>query len=231
MEVKKNISNFRSRYGLSDREPIDLPALLIKLNILTLFKPLDDSISGIVGELNEDTRFMLINSNHTLGRQNFTIAHELYHLFYDSSFKTILCDRALEGTEEKKADLFAGILLLPENGLLELIPPYELKKNKIKTATLLKIESSYKSSRAALLHRLRDLELVDKEYSEVKKEHILSAALAHGFDIDIYEPGNEGKIIGDYISLSKSLFDNEIISESSFKHFLNDIGKGELFIE
>ena len=35
----------------------------------------------------DDVKFMLINANHSIGKQNFSIAHELYHLFVQENFK------------------------------------------------------------------------------------------------------------------------------------------------
>ncbi len=226
--VKKNVSDFRSTNGLSSKEPVDFYSLLRKLNILTLFKPLSDSISGIVCRLDDGNQYMLINSNKTIGRQHFTIAHELYHLYFDKSFENILLEKNLKGTEEKKADLFAALLLMPEEGILELIPDMEMSKNSIGIDTLLKIESSYKCSRSALLHRLKDLKLIDKDFVEQHKLSIEDNAIKNGYSTEVYKPGNENLIIGDYIPLTNKLYNNEKISETHYKTLLSDIGMGDL---
>ena len=84
-KLKKQASDFRNKTGYSSFEAIDLKSLLLKLNIITLFKPLSSGFSGMVVKA-EDKRFMLINSNHSVGRQHFSICHELYHLFFDEKF-------------------------------------------------------------------------------------------------------------------------------------------------
>lgn len=228
LKVKKNVSDFRSIYGLSSKEPVDLYALLRKLNILTLFKPLSDSISGIVCKQDEDTLFMLINSNKSLGRQHFTIAHELYHLFYDETFENILLEKDLKGSVENKADCFAAHLLMPEEGILELIPEIEMSKNSISFATLLKIESSYKCSRSALLYRLKDLKLIDQSYIDNKRVNIEHNAIKNGYSPDLYRKGNKDLIIGDYIPLVNRLYDSDKISEAHYENLLSDIGMGDL---
>ncbi|MGL1890575.1 MAG: ImmA/IrrE family metallo-endopeptidase [Spirochaetaceae bacterium] len=228
LSVKKNVSDFRSINGLSSKEPVDLYSLLRKLNILTLFRPLSDSISGIVCRQDDNTQYMLINSNKSIGRQHFTIAHELYHLYFDKTFENILLEKNLNGTEEKKADLFAALILMPEEGILELIPDKEISKNSIGIDTLLKIESSYKCSRSALLHRLKDLKLIDKDFAEQHKQLIEENAIKNGFSTEVYIPGNENLIIGDYIPLTNKLYNNEKISETHYKTLLSDIGMGDL---
>lgn len=79
--IEKQVSAFRTDNGLSASEPVTLKSLLLKLNILTVFRPLSDNFSGMCLKDNSGHRFMLINSNQPRGRQHFTIAHELYHLF------------------------------------------------------------------------------------------------------------------------------------------------------
>ncbi|MBN2618049.1 MAG: ImmA/IrrE family metallo-endopeptidase [Spirochaetales bacterium] len=228
LKVKKNVSDFRSTNGLSSKEPVDLYALLRKLDILTLFKPLSDSISGIVCRQADKSMFMLINSNKSVGRQHFTIAHELYHLFYDETFDSLLLEKNLKGTEENKADCFATHLIMPEEGILELIPELEMSKNSITPITLLKIESSYKCSRSALLYRLKELKLVDQTFINNHKVNLEYSAIKNGYSPDLYKSGNENKIIGDYIPLVNNLYDNDKISESHYETLLSDIGMGDL---
>jgi len=79
-KIEKEAAEFRTRLGYTSYDPIGLKSLLIKLNIITLFKPLSEKFSGMAVKV-EDTCFMFVNSSHSIGRQNFTICHELYHLF------------------------------------------------------------------------------------------------------------------------------------------------------
>ena len=56
--IEKQVSEFRMDNGLSATEPITLKSLLLKLNILTVFRPLSDNFSGI-GLITESTRSQL----------------------------------------------------------------------------------------------------------------------------------------------------------------------------
>ncbi|KAA6311321.1 hypothetical protein EZS27_037525 [termite gut metagenome] len=77
--------NFRNDCFISSHEPINCKNLLLQLNVLTLYRPLSNNFSGMCLKSNEK-KFILVNSNHSRGRQHFTIAHEFYHLFLEQSF-------------------------------------------------------------------------------------------------------------------------------------------------
>ena len=63
----------------------------------------------------------------------------------------------------EKADIFSSYLLLPEEGIIGLIPELEKKKkNLISTETIFKIQQYYSVSINALIHRLIELGFVDK---------------------------------------------------------------------
>ena len=72
--IERQVSEFRTDNGLSSSEPITLKSLLLKLNVLTIFRPLSENFSGMCLKDNSGHRFMLINSNQPRGRQHFTIA-------------------------------------------------------------------------------------------------------------------------------------------------------------
>ena len=67
--IERQVSEFRTDNGLSSSEPITLKSLLLKLNVLTIFRPLSENFSGMCLKDNSGHRFMLINSNQPRGRQ------------------------------------------------------------------------------------------------------------------------------------------------------------------
>lgn len=224
--LQQAASRLRSSYGMSPIEPIRLKSWLLKLEIVAVFKSMSDSFSGMAIRQN-DHRFMLINSNHRMGKQHFTVAHELYHLFIQEGFNYEVSNAGRfdkSDPNEYNADWFAAYLLMPEEGLLSLIPPHELGKNKISLPTIVKIEQYYACSRTALLVRLSDMGLIKfSDYEDYKKNVINSARLL-GYDTDLYMPANDGMIIGNYGVMAKELYDKEIISESHYTSLMNDLG-------
>ena len=224
-------SRFRQNNGLNSTEAIRIKSLLIKNNILTVYLPLSPDFSGMAVKLNEEGKaklFVLVNSNHTIGRQHFTICHEIYHLYIQGNFKnetSIVGAFNKDGNiEEYKADIFASHLLLPNNGVLQLIPEKERQKNKISLKTILSIEHYYSCSRSALLIKLTRMKLIDRNFSEAYSVDKIKNALLYGYKDDLYQPGNEWVVIGDYGTLARGLFDEGVISESSYFSLLEDIG-------
>ncbi|MGN0092900.1 MAG: ImmA/IrrE family metallo-endopeptidase [Methanobrevibacter sp.] len=87
MEKEEKLAiRLRDRWDINTHSPIDIfPLVLDKIKDLTLlWYGMDQSISGCCCK-NDKNQIIMINSNHTRGRQNFTLAHELYHLFFDKS--------------------------------------------------------------------------------------------------------------------------------------------------
>ncbi len=224
-------ADFRRRNGLNAIEAIRLKSVLIKNNILTVFLPLKGDLSGMAVKSNGTDHakyFILVNNNHTIGRQHFTICHELYHLYYQENFTA---EKSQAGKfdkqgdpEEYNADVFASHLLLPEDGVYQMVPQHEWAKNKITLPTILKIEHYYACSRNALLNRLLKMGMIDQtKYHDFNYDKIKNAIL-HGYNEDLYTPGNAGQIIGNYGNMAKELFDKGLVSESAYFSLLEDIG-------
>ena len=224
--------DIRKKNGLSLTESLNIKSLLQKINVLTIYKPLSDTFSGMSIKITNSNgkvyRFMLVNSNHPIGKQHFTICHELYHLFYQKHFSAALsCAGMFDkkgNPEEYNADIFASYLLLPEAGIWEMIPEPERTKNKITIATILSIEQYFGCSHSALLFRLLNMKLIDADYQNQLSSGIISSARRLGYNTSLYETGNENVVIGDYGSLAYKAWETGIISESAYIGFIKDLG-------
>lgn len=231
-KLKAQAANFRNRFGYSNTEPIEFKSLLWKLDILTVFNPLSEDFSGLsisakLDNLDNKIMFILVNSNHSMGRQNFTICHELFHLFYDKDFVPHKCNTGRfspKDSNELKADIFASYLLLPEDGITDMIPEWEMGKDNIQLPTLLKIEQTYGSSRMALLMRLLSMKLITSSFVDKYKANIHRNARQYGYSNALYTSTNEKLIIGPYATLANKLFDKNKISEGHYRELLGAIG-------
>ena len=116
-ELNKLAIEFRSDIGLNQESPLDFfPVITNKLKNLTIvFLEMDEKISGACFKV-DSQQIMFINSKHPKGRQVFTAAHELYHLFYEDAAFTI-CNLNSNDEIEKNANQFASFLLMPINAL------------------------------------------------------------------------------------------------------------------
>jgi Zn-dependent peptidase ImmA (M78 family) len=222
---------FRSIARHSPTQPISFESLLLQLNVISSFQIMSNMLSGMalkVIENGEIYRFMLINSNQSIGRQNFTICHELYHLYIQENFSSQYCSTAnfdeKKDPEEYKADIFAAILLIPSAGVRLLIPKTEQDLNQISLATIIKIEQYYQCSRQALLFRLKKLGYITAEKIERYKNKVKEGAYQHGYDTKLYEKDREGLHIGDYGDLANFLYDAEKISEGHYMTLMDTVG-------
>lgn len=226
LEAEQKSSRFRSENGLSPYEPIHLQSLLLRKEVITRFRPFD-KISGMAVKCGE-ARFMLVNQKRSLGHQHFTIAHELYHLFIQDNFTSQKCVTGLfekqTDPEEKKADLFAASLLMPREGMLQLVPMEELNKDKITLATVIKLEQNFSVSRKAILQRLKEMDLITAKLFNPYSLHVKQSALGLGYPIHLYEHGNENRVVGSYGTIAKQLFEKDKISESFYIELMHDIG-------
>lgn len=227
-KLKKDAIEFRSELGYGITDAVNLNNLLIKLDILTLFMPLSNNFSGMAISINKpEKKFILINSDHSIGRQNFSICHEIYHLYKDVDFHPHHSYAGIfnKGSiNEYKADVFASWLLLPEEGILSLIPDSQLTKDKITVDTILKIEHYFRCSRSALLYRLKEMDIISSGSYEKYSQSVIHTAKLYGYSTELYEPGNEGKVICNYGSIARTLFNEEKISEGHYVSLMKDIG-------
>lgn len=226
IEYKAN--KFREQHGLSPTEPVDTYKLLAKLNVITVFKEMTESFSGMAVK-NSCGKFMLVNCADIVARQHFTIGHELYHLFIQEKFESQICKVGLfdrKDKEEYNADWFSSYLLMPEDGIFEMLPKKELGLNKISLNTIVKMEQYFAVSRSALLNRLMLIDMINKEKIAELKEPgtIKRSALLMGYTDELYNNGNANKVIGDYGERAKKLFDHENVSETDFYGLMYDIG-------
>jgi len=177
---------------------------------------------------NGDKRFILINSRHQRGRQHFTIAYELYHLYIQKEFTPHVCNLGLSDQtdpREVEANYFAACFLMPRESVYAQIPKEELESKTISLATILKMEQFFAVSHVAMMVRLISLNLITKQQKEnFSALPISRIAYGYGYDMALYESANEGLVLGDYGVLARNLFDSNKISESHYLDLMGSIG-------
>lgn len=224
--IEKNATDFRIQNGLSPFDSINLKLLLLKLHVSSYFKPLSDSFSGMA--LNsEGDLFILINTSQSVGRQNFTICHELYHLFIQEDFSAETTYKVGQydkhNINEYKADLFASYVLMPKDGILSIIPDEELE-SQISLDTIIKLEQFYQVSRSSMLYRLKTLKLINNSLYERYSTGVVRSARRRGYSTTLYHPSNQTEFISNYGDLANKLVEKRAISEGDYFNLMMDIG-------
>lgn len=227
LEARAN--KFRNQFGIGNADPIDVYKMLDELNVLTNFRKMGSEFSGMALKTGK-LKFILVNSSQIRARQHFTIGHELYHLFEQPDFSFMLCKTGRfdkKDREEYNADIFSSYLLMPESGIINMIPEAELARGgEISLPTIVKLEQHFAVSRKALLVRLDKLKLIDYSLFEKYLTGVRRSANELGYSTSLYSSGSEyeNKVIGDYGTICKKLFEEEKISESHYFNLMNDIG-------
>lgn len=208
----------REEWGIDYYAPIDIFSLVLeKIDNLTLaWMDMDGILSGCFLKSKHDFLIM-INSNHSKGRQNFTLAHELYHLKFEEG-NLPYCPLDSKDVIEERANKFASYFLMPNCAL-----DYYCYKNNIVQWTLkdmVKCEQLFQISHKALLTRLHEEKYLDDESFErytSPRFSIKRYAANLGFDTTLYEKSLESKrnfVLGNVIPLTNKLYGKHEISRA-----------------
>lgn len=220
----------RATLRVGNYEPLNMKTTLRQLRVMTVYRPLSEELWGLSLKTSDNQhRFMLVNSNVTRGSQHFTIAHELFHLYYDEEPRPHFCGKELmKNPSERNANLFASALLMPREGLIACVPAKELTNKEVSITTALRLEQLFGVSHTTFVLRLKELKLITQQCTDqLLNVSIRREAAMSGYDSSLYQPGNEGLVIGDFGAKARKLFEDERISEGHYHELLNMIGYGE----
>lgn len=222
---------FRTDNGYSTSEPIIIKTLMMKLRILTMFRPLSENAYGLsTRSADKEDKFILVNSGSSRGRQHFTVAHELYHLYLDENPRPHINRK--DGKKDRievMADAFASALLMPMEGVIKAIPNDEIKSRSVSLATIFSLEQYFRVSHQSMLYRLKRLGYISEDILQsMLNIKIREVAPQYGiFDMSLYDKGNESVMLSDYGIRAKVLYDKEKISESHYNQLMNLISHGK----
>ncbi|MBE6511552.1 MAG: ImmA/IrrE family metallo-endopeptidase [Methanobrevibacter olleyae] len=206
----------RREWGIDNYAPIDIFSLVLEKigNLTLLWLEMDEDVSGCCTET-EDDSVILINSNHSKGRQNFTLAHELYHLKFDDSSDSPICMINSKNPIERKANEFASYFLMPKCALEDYYSRHDIGKWTLRD--IVRCEQFFQISHRALLTRLRDERYIDEDEFDYYSSLIISRCAANlGFDTTLYRKSPDSKkhyVLGNLIPLAEELYEKEEISK------------------
>ncbi len=235
IEINADAISLRDQLGEDGYSPIDIFSILHSNEDLTVvFYPMSNRVSGMCIR-DGNNKIIGINSTSTFGRQRFTMAHELCHLFFHENFKSIVCAKDLEKNkdpQEREADLFASFFLAPYESLRDFIKK-TLGKEKcsLEIGDVVRIEQHYGLSRQATLWRLINDGYLSPEKAETMKTGIIVSALRLGFDNKLYRSAPEDKqyiTFGKYIKLAEELKEKDLISNGKYEEILLNAFRGDI---
>jgi Zn-dependent peptidase ImmA (M78 family) len=130
---------------------------------LPLGEDLDGAPSGLFYNHPQAGFSIVINSNMTLGRQVFTLAHEMAHAFFHSrDLDVIVSMPGAELGRERFADAFAGELLVPGDELRRLVVEHASWNDLTNPTTVVHLQRHFGVSYATIRVRLLQERLIDR---------------------------------------------------------------------
>lgn len=220
--MEKNLAiKARIALGINILDPIEnIDNLLYKkANISIIKKQLKGDISGLCSKSSDGTMAILVNSKYSLGRQNFTIAHEYYHLMYDENFSKY------EQEKESKANNFASYFLMPEEALNYYLGERKIQRKKdiLTPNDVIKISAYFKLSYLATIVRLEKIEklLSKSKAEEYKNLNAKELATLNGIFTKLYDSTNEEFLAKtNYVEEVEKALQNEKITKGKYENLL-----------
>lgn len=225
-EIESNVKNFYSFVGMnSDKEVLNIMQIarpsFEKKGYLVFEIPFSDDEIGALCYRGDAIGYVVLNTSLPKVNINFAICHELYHVFYQrSEYKTKVefsNNHYYEHEEESAANLFAGMLLMPDMSLRFMFNKFKEESNGNEISTIVRIMNYYQAPYMAVLIRCYELELIDdaeilEKLLNVEQEVIREKFNELWLDSSILQPTNTD----DYSNIEKMVLrlGEEYISES-----------------
>ena len=234
-DLMTKAERLRKYFGEDNNSPIDIFALAQDIETLTIvYYPLGSKISGMCIKGADKRCTISLNSAMTLGRQRFSLAHELYHLFYDDSMKSVCAKSIGVGSEvEKMADTFAAYFLMPRAALADKADSLIAKHDgKINLQDIIRIEQYFGVSHQAAVHQLSNCGYINREDRDALLNiSVRQQAEAMGFSSDLYRPSPDDRrycTYGHYIDQADQLLSRDIISQGKYEELLLTAFRGDI---
>ena len=138
--------------------------------------PFSDDEIGALCYKGDGLGYVILNTTLPKVNVNFAIAHEVYHVFYGAdefvSKVEFVDDHYYEHEEEYAANLFAGMLLMPEVSFRRMFSIFNVESRGNEVETIIRLMSYYQVPYMAVLIRSFELGLISQNAVQEKTFNI-----------------------------------------------------------
>lgn len=229
VKEKLNIDSFTNPEVLNGMEGYFIIEFPNKLNIsgITIIKETRDNDYKHI--------CIYINSNEPKGRRHFTYAHELYHVFFESSLQNISYYDTKDPIE-KKADEFANEIIFEREKFIDILIDYNFSHlSKLKFEDIIEIQEEFKSSFIAVLtaiskiretetnkHIMKKIPQIDPSYYKYRHhknwEELVKKSEGYT-DLNNYD--NRYYTSPRFFCNLKNCYENKLIDLEEYRTFMN----------
>lgn len=208
---------------------------LKKRGYLVFEMPFADDEIGALCYKGDGMGYVVLNTSLPRVNVNFAIAHEIYHVFYGSdefvSKVEFADDHYYEHEGEYAANLFAGMLLMPEVSFRRMFSKFKEESNGNETETIIRLMAYYQVPYMAVLIRSLELNMiagneVQEEVFNVERDYIRQKMNDLWLDESIMNPSRKD----DYAHMEtmvsragKEFIEDEFINERTVNKALKNM--------
>ena len=232
LDLSTKAQELREMLGEDSNSPVDIFSLANQIDGLTLvFYPLGANISGMCVRDNE-IKLIAINSTMSYGRQRFSLAHELYHLYFDDDSGFIVCSKGFnpKGENERCANQFASYFLAPYKSLRAAIKKVA-GDAMLSMQHVIALEQYFGMSHLAMLWRLVSEGYLSSGMLEDYSSGVMSMAGYLGYDDKLYKPTPaelQRRTYGHYLKQVDELRQKDLVSSGKIDELLLDAFRDDL---
>ena len=189
LELSTKAQELRELLGEDANSPVDIFSLASQIaGLTTVFYPLGENISGMCVRDNE-IKLIAINSTMSYGRQRFSLAHELYHLYFDDESGFNVCSKRLDPKSENErcADQFASYFLAPYKALRAAIKKVA-GDSMLSMHHVIALEQYFGMSHLAMFWRLVSEGYLSSDKLDDYCVGVMSMARHLGYEDKLYKP-------------------------------------------
>lgn len=241
-EINSKVKRFCSFTGIEyDSDLLNIIQIVRssfrKKGFLVLEVPFADDEIGALCYKGDGLGYVVINTSLPRVNANFAIAHEIYHVFFQGSefvskveFSN---DHYYEHEEEYAANLFSGMLLMPEISFRRMYTKFKEESNGNKVDTVIRLMSYYQVPYMAVLIRCLELNLFtgntsSEQFLDIDRDQIKKKLSELWLDESIMDSSNKDDYSHVEILVEKfgrEYIKEEYINERTLKKVLHNMRK------
>ena len=187
--MEEKVSDFYRDIGMDMKNTIRnifqlVRPLFLANNYLVIEMPFKDQEIGALCYKGDSMGYMFLNTSLPKVNVNFALCHEVYHLFYQEAgfehkVELYMNEQYYEHEEELAANLFAGMVLMPQQNFKFMFDKFDNERNAEDSLTtvLAKLMNYFEVPYMAALIRCYELRLLEtgsvlKDLLDIDKEMI-----------------------------------------------------------
>lgn len=186
----------RKEFGLGEDAIPDLYTFLDEQHILVCKANLGDwqmGVQGISGAFHNHEKLgycILVNTQNSLGRQSFTLAHEFAHALFHYNCRSVISIYKDPSPRESFADLFASHFLVSSKTLKRVIDNAGWS-DRLDQYKIIELAHIFRVSYAFMLYRLRNEKHISDDQRIVWEKCSPTALAKHlGMDSEVFNKPN-----------------------------------------